>query len=149
MRIDFYHLKKTPLDRALPVILEKIYASGKHALLRTDLTERVSYINSLLWTYEPGSFIPHGEEKDGLSNKQPIFITTNREINPNNAQYLILIDGVPILENDSFERVFYFFNGLEENELKKARELWKSLKSRQFELHYWQQAPNGRWDEKV
>lgn len=148
MRIDFYHLETTPLDKALPAILEKIYATGKHALLRTDLPERVSYINSLLWTYDPGSFIPHGDEKDGFADKQPIFITTKRDVNPNGAEYLVLIDGEPVLEEDSFERVFYFFNGLDEDALTKARDQWKTLKSRGFELHYWQQTPAGRWEQK-
>ena len=148
MRIDFYHLEKTSLENALPAILEKIYTTGKRALIRTDLPERVEYINSLLWTYDPASFLPHGEEKEGNTDKQPIFITAKRDFNPNQADYLVLIDGEPILENDSFERVFYFFSGLGEESLQKARELWKSLKSRNDELHYWQQTSTGKWQKK-
>ncbi len=148
MRIDFYHLETTPLDKALPAILEKIQSTGKNAVLRTDLAERVTYINSLLWTYDPASFLPHGEEKDGSADKQPIFVTHKRDVNPNNASYLVLIDGEPVLQEDSFERVFYFFNGLDEDALTKAREQWKALKTRGFELHYWQQTANGRWEQK-
>ena len=75
MRIDFYHLEQTPLDKALPIILEKAYQQGTRILIKTGLAERSDYLNTLLWTYDPASFLPHGVEKDGFAENQPIFIT--------------------------------------------------------------------------
>jgi DNA polymerase-3 subunit chi len=84
MRVDFYHLETVSLDSALPQILQKAYEAGQNILLKVDMAERADYLNSLLWTYQPDSFLPHGVEKDGFAEKQPILITHKDNFNPNN-----------------------------------------------------------------
>lgn len=63
MRVDFYHLQTQTLDDVLPKLLEKAYASGQKILVKIGTNERVEFINSLLWTYEESSFLPHGSKK--------------------------------------------------------------------------------------
>ena len=63
-RVDFYHLQKQPLEDVLPKLLEKAYSTGQNTLVRVGTEERVEFLNSLLWTYNDASFLPHGSKKD-------------------------------------------------------------------------------------
>ena len=148
MRVDFYHLEKMPLEKVLPVILQKAYDAGTKVLIKTDLAEQADELNTFLWTYQPDTFLPHGCEKDGFNDKQPIFITHKDHINPNNATLCILINNVPICFDDSFERVLYFFNGLNQESVEKAREQWKKVSEAGVEKFYWKQNDAGKWENK-
>lgn len=55
-RVDFYHLQNKRLEDVLPKLLEKVYAINKRAVVRIGNSERVDFLNSLLWTYEEQSF---------------------------------------------------------------------------------------------
>ncbi len=78
--IQFYHLTATPLERALPKLLEKAYGGGFKILLVAESDERVEQLNHLLWTYAQLSFLPHGSAKDGNVEKQPILLITNDKL---------------------------------------------------------------------
>ena len=147
MRVDFYHLEKSSLDSALPKLLEKAVAQHK-ILVQTDMADRSDYLNGLLWTYDPDSFLPHGVEKDGFPESQPIFITHKNDFNPANADILVLIDGRCVPTDEKFDRVLYFFNGRDEEALQKAQQEWRRLKDKNIELFYWQQDESGRWQQK-
>ncbi len=149
MRIDFYHLEQMSLEKALPFILEKAYQQGTRILIKTGLAERSDYLNTLLWTYDPASFLPHGVEKDGFTDCQPIFITHKFEENPNHASLLIIVDGDEVPLESGFERVLYFFNGRDIDALTKARAEWKRVKQSEGQLFYWKQDPTGRWEQKL
>ena len=41
MRVDFYHLQSSPLERALPVLLERVLQSGKHAVVMAASEDRI------------------------------------------------------------------------------------------------------------
>lgn len=149
-RFDFYHLQESPLEQVLPKLTEKAYATGKNIKILVGTEERVEFINSLLWTYNEESFLPHGSKKDGFAEEQPIFISAD-EKNENHAEILILVDGalpdVQYLTN--YERVLNIFDGKSETSLNNAREYWKEIKSLDGELHYWQQKDNGSFEQKL
>lgn len=149
-RFDFYHLQKTPLEQVLPKLCEKAYSAGKRIKIMVGNEERVEFINSLLWTYNEESFLPHGSKKDGFIEEQPIFISSD-EKNENNALLLILVDGaMPKIEIlNTYERVLNIFDGNDEFSLNNARNYWKEIKSTNGELHYWQQKENGTFEQKV
>ena len=148
-RIDFYHLKKQGLENVLPKLLEKAYQTGKRIKVKVGNAERVEFINSLLWTYDEESFLPHGSKKDGSTEKQPIFISAGDD-NPNDSVFLFLVDGAEISteEASNFERVFNIFDGNSNDSLEKARGFWKTLQPSSGELFYWQQDANGTWVQK-
>ncbi|MBQ9034937.1 MAG: DNA polymerase III subunit chi [Alphaproteobacteria bacterium] len=148
-RVDFYHLQKQSLEDVLPKLLSKAYSAEKRILLKIGTAERIEFLNSLLWTYDEESFLPHGSKKDGFAETQPIWLTADDD-NPNNADFLFLVDGAEA-EIDvaaKFERVFNIFDGNSEDALQQARRLWKSFKEAKFDIHYWQQSADGRWEEK-
>ena len=58
--VGFYHLLGSPLEEALPKLLEKALEKGMRALVVTGSRERAEHLDTVLWTYEEGSFLPHG-----------------------------------------------------------------------------------------
>ena len=150
LRFDFYHLQESPLEQVLPKLAEKAYATGKRIKILVGTEERVEFINSLLWTYNEESFLPHGSKKDGFAEEQPIFISAE-EKNENNAEVLILVDGaMPDISNlTNSERVLNIFDGKSEISLNNARAYWKEIKELDGELHYWQQNAKGSFEQKV
>lgn len=145
--IRFYHLTRAPLERVLPMLLEKTLEAGARAVVMAESEERVEALTALLWTYNDRRFLPHGSAKDGHPERQPIWLTTKPE-NPNGATYLFLTDSADSAEIDAFERCFLLFDGRDESAVAAAREKWKALKGA-AEISYWQQDDSGRWQNKA
>ena len=149
-RVDFYHLQQKTLDEVLPKLLQKDYSTGKRIKVKIGTEERVEFINSLLWTYNDESFLPHGSKKDGFANQQPIWLSADIE-NPNTALFLFLVDGAE--ENaetlTQYERVFNIFDGNSAEAVQQARRLWKEYKNSGCEVYYWQQDNAGKWIQKA
>jgi DNA polymerase III subunit chi len=145
--IRFYHLTATPLDRALPQLLEKASSAGFRTVVKAADDDAVEKLNSLLWTYHADSFLAHGSAADGHAAQQPIYLTTQDE-NPNGARLLAVTDGsTPTLEG--FERVLDLFDGQDETAVQAARSRWKTYKDAGHALQYWQQTDSGGWTQKA
>ena len=102
--IWFYHLESQPLQAVLPVLLEKTLGRGWRALLRFSTPERLDMIDSALWTYREEAFLPHGTQRDGPPERQPIFLTLDGA-NPNGAQALFLLETAAESEPSCFARI--------------------------------------------
>jgi DNA polymerase-3 subunit chi len=148
IRIGFYHLQKSSLEHALPLLLAKILSTGQRAVVMAGSAERVSFLDQHLWTSEPDSWLPHGTARDGNADLQPIYLT-ERDENPNNAQVLLLTDGVVSHRLADFSRCLMLFDGKDEAALDASRALWAEWKSRGFDLTYYQQTDRGGWQEKA
>src|SRR5687767_9056872 len=105
MQVDFYHLARSPLERVLPSICEKILQAGERLLIVADpaLLER---IDEQLWTCPPDSFLPHGRDK---AEDQPILLS-GEPLAANGAANIALADGAWREEALGFRRAFYFFD---------------------------------------
>ena len=146
MRVDFYHLERSPIENALPQLLERVLQANHRAVVLTSSTERAEELANLLWTYNSNSWLPHGTEKDGSPSDQPIWLT-DRDENPNSAGMLVLTDGMVSARLGDYERCLDLFDGTNPEVTAAARERWATAKSAGHELHYWQQTPAG-WQEK-
>ena len=145
--IAFYHLTKSSLEAALPKLLEKTLKTGKRAVVVAGSTQRAETLNSLLWTYKQGSWLPHGASKDGNAEEQPIWIATDDK--PlNGATFLFLTDGTASEVVGDFERCFELFDGNDPAAVETARKRWKAYKDADHELTYWQQTARGGWEKK-
>jgi DNA polymerase-3 subunit chi len=143
-RVSFYHLLTSPLEKALPQILEKIVAGQGKAVVLCGSEERRDALNSVLWTYTPDSFLPHGTAKEGFADKQLIYLTAQVE-NPNKAGFLVLLDGTAHPEMGNFERCLIFFNGHDDEAVAAARANWKTYQAQGFTVEYFKQEEGGRW----
>lgn len=144
--VGFYHLTTSPLERALPKLLEKILEAQKRAVILCGSQERLDFLNTVLWTLGKASFIPHGSEKEGFVKDQPIWLTLKDE-NPNEAQFLIQTDGVDSPSLSSFERCLDLFDGNDEEAIASARDRWKKYKDQGHIITYWKQSVSGGWEK--
>ena len=142
--ITFYHLTKWPVERALPKLLERALAQNHKVVVRVPNTDRLAALNQALWTYDPGSFLPHGDSGDGNAKQQPIYLTTGTEV-PNDATVLILTGDLDAHDIDRFARCVDIFDGNDEA-VSKARERWASRSTAGYSQTYWQQTSDGRWE---
>ena len=145
--IGFYHLLSTPLERALPRLLERARAQNLRIVVRAGSAERVEHLNSLLWTYDEASFLAHGAQRDGNAEAQPIFLS-HRDDNPNGATVLFLVDGVEAADLGDFARCLDLFDGSDPDAVESARGRWRSALAAGHTLTYWQQTAAG-WEKKA
>lgn len=153
MDVMFYQLLHAPLERALPLLLEKTLERGWKAVVQAGSDERVKMLDGALWTFRDDSFVPHAAQGGGDSALQPVYLTTDGE-NPNGAHVRFFVDGIemaPVLQADpnSYERAVLMFDGTDDEQLSQARGQWKVLKDGGFSLQYWQQKENGGWEKKA
>jgi DNA polymerase-3 subunit chi len=135
-------LKTTPLERALPRLLERALKEGHRAVVLAGSGERVEHLNQLLWTYDDASFLPHGSARDGNAARQPVYLTAE-EANPNGAGMLVLIDGAEAKDLAGFQRICDMFDGNDEAAVEAARQRWRAAKAAGYALTYWEQTPSG------
>jgi len=146
MRVDFYHLQASPVEKALPQLLERVLQGGNRAVVMAASEDRIEALANLLWTYNPNGWLPHGTIKDGFADRQPIWITDQDE-NPNGARMLVLTDGMASERLGEYDRCLDLFDGNDPEATAAARGRWSGAKAAGHELHYWQQTENG-WKEQ-
>ncbi len=146
--IRFYHLELQSLDQVLPVLLGKALQGGHRVVVRVPHEALVEQLNAHLWTYDAGSFLPHGAAKDGHGAVQPIWITAGDD-NPNGANVLILTHGVDGGDLEGYSMVCEMLNGRDEQAVSHARGRWKVYKEAGHDVTYWQQSPQGGWSKKA
>ena len=145
--VRFYHLVRTGLERALPELLEKCLQRDWRAVVMLGSAERVESVNQHLWTYQERSFLPHGSNRDGEPEEQPIWLTDQDE-NPNGASVLFLGDGAESAAASAYSLVCELFDGNDPEAVEAARERWRRYRDSGHVLAYWQQRADGRWEEK-
>ena len=60
--VRFYHLTRTRLEDALPVMLGRTLERGGRAVVRLATPARLKALDEWLWTFDDAAFIPHGSE---------------------------------------------------------------------------------------
>jgi len=149
--ILFYHLEQKPLEAVLPVLLEKTLERGWRAMVQCANAAKMPALDEALWTFRAESFLPHMILSDQVELEElaemPVLIADNDE-NPNSAQIRFFVEGAVPEKAEGYERVVFMFNGHDPDAVTRARQAWKAL-SKDHELTYWQQEPNGRWVKKA
>lgn len=138
MIVDFYHLTRSPLEKVLPAVAEKVLAQGERLLIVAGEAQ-LSRLDEQLWTFAADSFLPHGQAQP---EDQPILLAA--DVQPaNGATNVALADGAWRDEALGFARTFYFFDA---GHLDSARAAWRALKARpEARARYWKQDERGKW----
>ncbi|MBN9062263.1 MAG: DNA polymerase III subunit chi [Rhizobiales bacterium 65-9] len=145
----FYHLERQPLEAVLPKLLERSLDRGWKVVVQAVTRERVDALDSLLWTYDDQSFLPHAADSENDIGDEAIVLTTGPG-NPNGANVRFLIEGAGIPSDISaYQRVVLMFDGGDDEAVGAARLAWKGLRTGGHDLTYWQQSDEGRWERKA
>lgn len=147
-----YVFQALPLEKSLPKLLEKVLEQEKKAIIKFETAEHLEHFNTVLWTYHPKSFLPHGKDSCERPNQQPILLTTSKDFikkPPNGATILLslsLEETASFIQvtPSSFEKII-IVNTLPFSE--KELQLLKNLSATQPQLHI--QSKEGKWTKKV
>ena len=146
----FYHLERRALEDVLPGLVEKSLQRGWRCGIKTDTAERSDMLDTLLWTYDDQSFLPHAQQGDGDAAQQPVLISVE-EGNPNAAQIVFYVGGAQPTDwsalND-LARVVLLFDGKDADALATARAAWKDAKAGGHDVTYWKETPAGKFEKQ-
>ena len=144
--VIFYAPTLSPLEKALPKVLEKVYKAKLKIHVRTLNDARREFLNKLLWTYHPQSFLPHGSIVDGCPEQQPIWLST-QEDNMNNAEVLVLVDHVFQENIDTYVKCLYFSHQHTTSATAIAKSHWHHYKKKGHSCSMWLQNTQGGWEK--
>ncbi len=149
VEVRFYHLTEVPLERALPVMLERTLDRGQRAVLRGGNLDRLRFLDGLLWTMDEAGFLPHGIEGDPDPDQHPIWLTTSTDV-PNGADVLFLVDGAAAQTSEiaGKETTAILFDGHDPVAVDAARQQWKDVTGAGLAAVYWAQGAGGRWEKR-
>ena len=145
--IRFYHMTRKTLEKALPELLAKALERYPRIVVKAADTDQVAALDTLLWTYDPASFMPHGAAADEFAAEQSVFLTTE-ETNPNGANMIVLTGGATSAAVDAYDLCCELFDGNDDTAVQEARGRWAVYKDAGHEPTYFQQDDNGRWIKK-
>ncbi len=153
MDVLFYHLERSPLDRVLPGLVEKTLERGWRGLIACDSAERADAIDTLLWTYNDQTFLPHAQKGDGDPARQPVLVAVEQD-NANNADVMFFVGGALPAAWDAppvtaLTRAVLMFDGQDTAALAAARAAWKAAKDAGHAVTYWKESPGGKWEKQA
>jgi len=149
VEVLFYHLQHQPLDRVLPTLLERSLERGWRVVVQAASEERIEALDAQLWTYRDDSFLPHGTWREGDAALQPVLLT-QADDNPNGASVRFLVDGVALpADAAAYQRIVLLIDGDDPDAVASARERWIEAKRGGFDVTYWQQDEQGRWQRRA
>ncbi len=146
--VFFYHLQRYPLERVLPMLLEKCLEREWNVLVQFRSDERMEALNEALWTFSDEKFLPHGTRKEPDPELQPILLSLEND-SLNDPQVRIFVEGAEPEGLEGLERAMVLFDGNDDAALALARAQYKALRDKGVTLSYWQQDDDGRWHKKA
>lgn len=145
MDVAFYQLSKTPIERALPKLLEKVYTSGLRVLVLCENKDKMDLMNNTLWTFSSGAFLPHGYEGDPL--RHPIWLSLSPD-NVNTADIILVTSGLMIPPSAPYKKCLDMFDGSNDEKVQQARVRYMEYQTRQCPLTFWKQDDEGAWKKQ-
>lgn len=144
--VYFYHLTREPLDRVLPVLLERSLKQGWRVAVRGTNPETLAHLDEALWLGD--GFLPHGISGGVHDADQPVLLTTGDA--GNDPSCVMAIEGAALSAEEvgALERACVLFDGNDESATEFARGQWKALTDAGVAAQYWSQA-SGRWEMKA
>jgi DNA polymerase-3 subunit chi len=146
--VFFYHLTSSPLEVALPPLLEKSRGAGWRVLVRMTSPERLDWLDQRLWLTTEDGFLAHGMAGGPHDADQPILLTMAQD-NANSADCIMAVDGAELSEAEAkaAQRACVLFDGNDPAAVDAARSQWKRLTAAGCPAQYWAQQ-DGRWVKK-
>lgn len=108
-RVDFYLIQTGGPDRRLLTVCRlarKVYELAHPLVIRCESDEQCQRLDERLWTFDPGSFVPHEiMTDDATSCEAPIRITTDCPSPPGEDAVLINLGQDVPAAHESYSRI--------------------------------------------
>jgi DNA polymerase III subunit chi len=137
VEVHFRNLASKPLERWLPMLAAEFHVQGLRQLIRVGSEARLRALDQALWTFDPGSFLPHGAAGDSTDASQPILLTMGVD-NPNAATVVLAVDDSSATPDEGFQRLDYLFDRNDTAGRDAARIRWREWRDRGIEPIYWE-----------
>ncbi len=137
-KIDFYLLDNDEAqerERTACRLADKAFRQGHRVYMHTDYEADARHLDQLLWTFSPGSFIPHGLHSSNIDPDIPVCLGHGTSASPPAGFDDVLIslaDSVPEFFS-RFERVAEIV-GTGETDKQQARERYRFYRDHGYEL---------------
>lgn len=134
-KIDFYLLSGTGPNAREAIackLIDKVYQLKHQVYVHTESQQDAQRLDDLLWTFRPGSFIPHSVYSPGSTPDTPVVIGYQDHTPEIHDVMLNLTHEVPLFFSQ-FNRVAELVDA-EENARSQARNRFKFYKDRGYEL---------------
>ena len=147
--VFFYHLTDSPLEAALPPLLEKCGQAGWRVVIRGTDATRMEWLDKRLWAGGDEAFLPHGIAGGPHDARQPILLDISTTAHPE-TQCLMAVDGATVSQDEvaGLARACVLFDGNDPDAVAAARVQWKTLTDANIAAQYWAQE-DGRWIKKA
>ena len=145
--VYFYHLTDSPLEEALPQLIDRAQGQGWRVLVRGRTQNVLDRLDAVLWQGPADSFRAHGPAGDHDAD-QPILL--GKDIPADGFACVMSVDGADLtpVEIAAAERACILFDGHDGDALARARGQWKALTAAAVKAQYWAQ-DDGRWVKKA
>lgn len=146
--IGFFHLTRSPLERALPRLLTQLLERGDRVFLKCADAEMAETLDRFLWTFDPDAFLPHGRVGEGREADQPLLIGWEDDPPANGAEVAVVIAPADLPAGAAarhFRRIAYLFDG-DEAAVARARATYRAAAGIARLRKYWRQNPKGGWE---
>jgi len=134
-RVDFYILEdESPATRQVYAcrVAEKAYQQGRRVYLHVPDGRAAEQMDALLWTFRPGSFVPHARIEQDADEQTPVHIGSAAEPGHHHDVLINLGDDVPLFFS-RFERVAEVVAG-DAQQKARARDRFRFYRERGYEL---------------
>ena len=145
--VYFYHLTRTPLEAALPMLLDRALQAGWRVMVRGVSLDRLVWLDEQLWLGADG-FLPHGLAGGLHDGDQPVLLGTGAAAN--GAACLMLVDGAALDTGEAvaLQRTCVIFDGGDPEAVALARSQWKQVADAAVQAQYWSDESGG-WQKKA
>jgi DNA polymerase-3 subunit chi len=138
-RVDFYILENGDLAASEAFacrVIEKAFRNGHGVFVHTASPVDSQRLDDLLWTFRPGSFVPHHRTEQAVAPnaaKSPVVISHKFDL-ATNADMLVNLSGCVPDQLDSFQRIAEVIAD-DENAKLSARQRFRLYRELGSELH--------------
>ena len=106
-------------------LVESLHAAGHRVVVWIGDGSRAATFDEYLWTFSPGSFVPHSLAAGTGEDSDPVVIVSGALTNPNGADTLVVVDRLDAPERAaSFAEVHDLAAGTTEDDGK--QEAWEA-----------------------
>lgn len=131
------------VERAVSKLVEKLCNQNIHAIIFSTIEDRLSSLDTALWTLGKDSFLPHDFADSDTAEHSPILLTSDITLAKKFFDTAILLDADFIEEFFESKKKIAFFIHKDNPEIESSM---KKIGSIQHKI--WTETNSGKWVEK-